>query len=54
MVKVQGQSSNRNTVKETDENGQKVLGDEDAAGITSLVPRGQESEAAKCLEFDRA
>ena len=40
MVKVQGQNSKRKTVKQTTENNQKISdsGDEDTAGITSLVP----------------
>ena len=37
MVKVRGQKSNRNTVKQTAENGQKISGDDDAAGLASLV-----------------
>ena len=35
MVKVRGQNSNRNTVEQTAENGQKISGDDDAAGIAS-------------------
>ena len=31
---VQGQNSNRNTVKLTAENGQEISGDDDVAGIT--------------------
>ena len=40
MVEVLGQNSNRNTVKQTAENGQKISarGDEDAPDVTSLVP----------------
>ena len=38
MVKVGGQNSNRNTVKETAENGPRILGYDDAAYIASLVP----------------
>ena len=38
VLKVQGQISNRNTVERTAGNGQKISGDDDAAGIASLVP----------------
>ena len=38
MVKVRGQNSNRNKIKQTAENGQKILDDKDAAGIMSLIP----------------
>ena len=43
MVNVRGQNLNRNMVKQTAENGQKILGDEDAAGIASLVPGAKNS-----------
>ena len=38
MVKVRGQNSNVNTVKQTAKNGKNISGDEDVAGFTSLVP----------------
>ena len=50
----EGQNSNRNTVKHTAENGRKNLGDEDAAGITSLVPGVKNSRLRNGLEFDWA
>ena len=50
----EGQNSNRNTVKHTAENGRKILGDEDAAGITSLVPGVKNSRLRNGLEFDWA
>ena len=50
----EGQNSNRNTVKHTAENGRKILGDEDAAGITSLVPGVKNSRLQNGLEFDWA
>ena len=53
MVKVRGQNSNRNTVKLTAENDQNISGDEDAAGITSLVPGVEHSRLRNVLEFDR-
>ena len=33
----QGQNSNRNSVKQTAENGQKILGDDSTAGIASMM-----------------
>ena len=54
MVEVRGQNSNRNTVKQTAENGQKILGDDDAAGIASLDPGVKNSRLRNGLEFDRA
>ena len=54
MVKVRGQNSNRNTVKQTDENGQKISGDDDTAGIMLLVPGVKSSRLQNGLEFDRA
>ena len=49
MVKVRGQNSNRNTVKQTAKNGQKMSGDKDAAGVTSFLSangrsKGKEEE----------
>ena len=52
MVKVQGQNSNWNTVKQTAENGQKFLGDGDAAGNTSLVPGVKNPRLRNGHEFD--
>ena len=56
MVKVQGQNSNRNVVKWTAKNGQKVSDDKDAAGNTSLVPGVKSSKlrTQSGLEFDQA
>ena len=54
MVKVWGQNSNRNTVKQTAENGQKISGDENVASITSLVPGVKNSRLWNGLEFDGA
>ena len=53
MVKVRGQNSNRKMVEQTAENGQKIS-DDDAAGITSLVPGVKNSRMRSGLEFDRA
>ena len=53
-MKVRGQNLNRNMVKQTAENGQKISGDEDTAGITSLVPGVRISRLRCGLEFDRA
>ena len=53
-MKVRGQNSNRNTVKQMAENGQKILGDDDAAGIASLVPGINNSSLQNGLEFDWA
>ena len=52
-MKVRGQNSNRNTVKQTAENGQKISGDNDADGITSLVPGVKNSRLQNGLEFDQ-
>ena len=52
-MKVRGQNSNRNMVKQTAENGQKILRDDDAAGITSLPPGVKNSRLRNGLEFDR-
>ena len=38
MMKVRGLNLNRNTVKESAKNAQNNSGDEDVAGIMSLVP----------------
>ena len=53
-VKVRGQNSNRNTVKQTAENCQKVSGDEDAAGIMSLVSGVKKPRLGNGLEVDMA
>ena len=53
-MKIRDQNSNRNTVKQTAENAQKVSGDEDAAGITSLVPGVKNSRLRTGLEVDWA
>ena len=53
MVKVQGQTPNRNTVKQTAENNRKFSGDDNAAGITSPVPGIKNSRLWNGLEFDR-
>ena len=47
-------NSNRNTVKRTAENGQKILEDEDAAGIMSLVPGVKNLRPQNGLELNRA
>ena len=52
MVKVQGQTLNRNTVKQTAENNRKLSGDNNAAGITSLVPGIKNPRLWNGLEFD--
>ena len=52
MVKVGGQNSNRNMVKQMAGNGQKFSGHDDAAGITSLVPGVKNSRVWNGLEFD--
>ena len=49
MVKVRGQNSNRNTVKQTAQNGPKH--DDDAAGITSLVPGVENSRLRNSYEL---
>ena len=49
-VKIQ---SNRNMVKQTAENGQKIPGDNDVAGITSLVPSVKNLRLRNGLEFDK-
>ena len=54
MVKVRGQNSNENTVKQTDENGQKISGDEYTVVITSLMQGIKNSRLRNGLEFDRA
>ena len=54
MVKVQGQNLNRNTVNQAAENGQKISGDNDAAGSMSLVPGVKNSRLRNGLEFDWA
>ena len=54
MVKVQGQTLNRNTVKQTAENAQKISGGGDAAGVTSLVPGVKNLRLRIGLEFDGA
>ena len=54
MLKVQGQNSDRNTVKQMAENSQKVSGDDDATGIASLVPDVKDSRLRNGLEFDLA
>ena len=53
-MKVRGQNLKSNTVKQTAENGQKILGDDDAAGVASLVPGVKNSRLLNVLEFDRA
>ena len=53
MVKVRGQSSNSNTVKQTAENGQNISGDGDAAGVTLLVSGIMNSRLRNGLEFDK-
>ena len=54
MVEFQGQSSNRNTVKPTVENGQKMSSNEDTAGVMSLVPGIENSELRNGVQFDQA
>ena len=54
MVKVHGQRLNRNTVKWTAEAGQKILGDDDAAGVPSLVPGVKNSKLWNGLGIDQA
>ena len=54
MVKVRDQSLNKNTIKRTAGNGEKISGDEDVAGITSLVPGVKNPRLRNCIEFDRA
>ena len=53
MVKVRGQNSNWNTVKQTAKIAKKISGDENAAGITSLVPGVKNLRLWNGLEFDR-
>ena len=53
-MKVRGQNSNRNTVKQAVKNGQKILGDDDVAGVTSLAPGVKNSRLWNGLEFDWA
>ena len=53
MVKVRGQNSNKNTVKQTAENGQIISGDEDALGITSLMPGVKNLRLRNGFESDR-
>ena len=52
--KVRGQNLNRNTVEQTAKNGQKFLGDDGAADITSLAPGVKNSRLRNGLEFHRA
>ena len=52
-MNVRGQNSNRNTVKQTVENGQKISGDKGTA-IIILVPGAKNSRLQNGLEFDRA
>ena len=52
-MKVRGRSKNRNTVKGTVENGQKISGDKGTA-IIILVPGVKKSRLQDGLEFDRA
>ena len=52
MVRVRGQNSNRNTVKRTAENDQKISRDEDTAGITSLVLGVKNLKLWNGLELD--
>ena len=54
MVKVWGQNSNSNTVKQMAENGQNILGVDAAASIESLVPGIKNSRLWNGLEFHRA
>ena len=51
-MKVRGQNSNRYTVKQTAENGQKISGD-DETSIKSLVPGDNSSRLQNGLEFDQ-
>ena len=52
MANVSGKNSNKKAVKQTAENRQKILGDDDMAGVTAA--RHQESEATAGLALDRA
>ena len=54
MVKHRGQNSNRNNVKQTVENGQKISGDDETAGFTSMVPGVNISRLQNGLEFELA
>ena len=54
MVRVQGQEPNRNMVKHAAENGQKISGYENAAGVTSLMPCIKTSRLQIGLEFGQA
>ena len=54
MVKLRGQNSNRNRVKQTVEKGQKISGDGNTAGITSMVPGVNISRLQNGLEFELA
>ena len=51
MVKVQGQNSNRNTVKQTVKNSQTFSGDGDVACNLSLVPGDQDMRLQNGIEF---
>ena len=53
MVKVRGHNSNRNTVKQTAENGQNISCD-DTAGITPMVLDVKNPKLWNGREFDRA
>ena len=53
-MQVQGQNSKRNTVKQAAETGQKNPGDDNAAGMTSLVPGFKNSRLPNGREFDQA
>ena len=53
MVKVRGQNSNRNTVKQTAENDQKISGD-DGGQYCIMVPGVKNPRLRNCLEIDRA
>ena len=51
--KVQGQTSNRNMVKQRAGNRHKISGDEDTAGIASLAPDAKNLRLRIGREFDR-
>ena len=53
-MKVGSQNSNKNMIKQMAENGQKVSGNEEAIGMTSLVPGVKNSSLWNCLELDWA
>ena len=53
MVKVRVQNSNRNTVKQTAENCQKISDDDIGACLTSLVPGVKNSRLQNGLEFNQ-